>query len=292
MNSSTKLPNRRFSDLQRGLGKGTRSLDYSQLVNVTIPVFNEETRLRRSIPKLHTFLTCNCRFKFEIVIADNASTDGTLAIAQRFSETYSAVRVVHLDQKGRGRAIKNVWSDSNADVLSYMDVDLSTELCVFPPLIEGLLGGGFDVAIGSRLLKPSGIKRGLKREFISRSYNLLIKAFFMTEFSDAQCGFKAVTRDTANALLPLVEDNGWFMDTELLILAEKLNYRIFDLPVLWVDDDDTRVKIWKTAWDDIKGLVRLRRNLAAGIYSSAATKSIRAAHTASNASNSIKETMQ
>lgn len=244
------------------------------LVNVTLPVFNEESRLQRSIPKLHAFLSEHCRFRFEIVIADNASTDRTLEIARSFSETHSGLRVVHLDQKGRGRALKRVWSESQADVLSYMDVDLSTDLAAFPPLIESLISGEFDVAVGSRLLKTSLTTRGFKREFISRGYNRLIKLFFHTRFSDAQCGFKAITREAASGLLTLVEDNEWFMDTELLILAERLGYRIFDLPVRWVDDPDSRVKIWKSALEDLRGLTRLKRNFAKGKYNSATSKDL------------------
>jgi glycosyltransferase involved in cell wall biosynthesis len=237
------------------------------LVNVTIPVFNEETRLAASIPRLRRFLTECCRFQFEIVIADNASTDGTREIARCLSRAHEGVRVVHLDEKGRGRAVKKVWNESAGDILSYMDVDLSTDLNAFPPLIESLISGGFDMATGSRLLKPSLTTRGFKREMISRCYNILVKALFHTQFSDAQCGFKAVTRKAAEELLPLVEDTGWFMDTELLVLAEKLGWRIFDLPVRWTDDSDSRVKIWSTAIADIEGLIRLRRNFAAGKYS-------------------------
>jgi glycosyltransferase involved in cell wall biosynthesis len=244
------------------------------LVNVTIPVFNEEVRLQASIPKLHTFLSEHCRFKFEIVIADNASIDRTFEIARLFSDKHPGVRVVHLDQKGRGRAIKKVWNESQANVLSYMDVDLSTDLSALPPLIEALLSGAFDVATGSRLLKPSLTTRGFRREIISRGYNLLIKLFFHTRFSDAQCGFKAITREVASRLLPLVEDNEWFMDTELLILAERLGHRIFDLPVRWVDDSDSRVKILTTALEDLRGLARLKRNFAKGNYNSAISKGL------------------
>lgn len=240
------------------------------LVNVTIPVFNEEVRLAASMPKLHWFLCEHCRFPFEIVIADNASTDRTLEVARSFADTHQTVRVMHLAEKGRGRAVKHSWSASRADILSYMDVDLSTDLAAFPPLIEALHGGSYDLAVGSRRLKSSLTTRGLKREIISRCYMLLVKILFQTKFSDAQCGFKAITRSAATALLPLVEDNGWFMDTELLILAEKLGYRIFDLPVRWVDDPDSRVRIWSTALGDIKGLVRVRRNLATGRYSACA----------------------
>ncbi len=246
-----------------------QNMQQTTLVNVTVPVFNEETRLKASIPRLHEFLSEHCRFKFEIVIADNASTDRTLEIARSFVAEHGAVQVVHLDQKGRGRAVKKVWSESYADILSYMDVDLSTDLAAFPPLIETLISGGFDVAVGSRLLKPCLTTRGFKREFISRAYNLLIKLFFHTRFSDAQCGFKAITKAAASTLLPLVEDDGWFMDSELLILAERLGQRIFDLPVHWVDDSDSRVKLWTTAINDLRGLTRVKRNFATARYPSA-----------------------
>lgn len=235
-------------------------------VNVTIPVFNEEARLPQSLPRLHRFLSEHCRFKFEVVIADNGSTDGTLDTARALSQAYEGVRVVQLDEKGRGRAVKEVWMESNAEILSYMDVDLSTDLNAFPPLIESLISNGFEVATGSRLLKSSLTTRSLKRETISRCYNRLIKLMFQTRFSDAQCGFKAIMKKAAIELLPLVEDNGWFMDTELLILAEKLGYRIFDLPVRWVDHPDSHVKILSTATGDVKGLIRLRKNFTTGKY--------------------------
>jgi glycosyltransferase involved in cell wall biosynthesis len=236
------------------------------LVQLAIPVFNEEFRLPRSLPRLHRFLREHCPFKFEIVIADNASTDGTLEIARSLCGRWDGVRVAHWDERGRGRAVKRVWSESEAEILSYMDVDLSTDLNAFPPLLESLVGGGYDLATGSRLLDPAHTMRGLKREVISRGYNRLVKLLFQTHFSDAQCGFKAITRQAARQLLPMVEDNGWFMDTELLVLAEKLGYRIFDLPVRWVDDPDSRVRIWSAAFGDLKGLIRLRRNLKQGKY--------------------------
>jgi glycosyltransferase involved in cell wall biosynthesis len=236
------------------------------LVNVTIPVYNEEIILPKSIASLHSFLEHHCRFDWEIVIANNASIDGTLEVAKRLSKELSNVRVVHLDQKGRGRALKKTWTESRADILSYMDVDLSSNLFAFPPLIEGLLSGGFDIGIGSRLLKASTTKRSLKREAISRVYNLMVKSFFFTKFSDAQCGFKALTRKAADELLPKIEDNGWFFDTELLVIGERLGYRVFDLPVSWVEDMDSRVKIVRTALDDIRGLIRVKGKFRRGAY--------------------------
>jgi glycosyltransferase involved in cell wall biosynthesis len=239
------------------------------LINITVPVLNEAGQLAASIGTLHRFLSEHCRFEFEIVVADNGSTDGTLSIARDLAGKCPSVRVLRLEEKGRGRALKRAWRESRAEICSYMDVDLSTDLHAFPSLVESLIGGGFDLAIGSRLLKPALTTRGIKRELISRCYNLLVKAAFRTRFSDAQCGFKAITRPAAQTLLPLVEDNGWFLDTELLVLAEKLGYRIFDLPVQWNDDPDSRVKIARTAWEDLKGIVRVRRNLWRGEYAGA-----------------------
>lgn len=238
------------------------------LVNVTIPVYNEEQILPSSIKTLQQFLEHHCRFEWEIVIANNASTDRTLEVARQLSSEVQGVRVVHLDQKGRGRALKKVWTESPADILSYMDVDLSSNLYAFPPLVEALMSGGFDIGIGSRLLKASTTRRSVKRETISRAYNLLVKAFFYTKFSDAQCGFKAITKKATQELLPSIEDTGWFFDTELLVIGEKLGYRIFDLPVSWIEDLDSRVKIVRTALDDIKGLMRVRQNFAKGGYKS------------------------
>jgi glycosyltransferase involved in cell wall biosynthesis len=235
-------------------------------VNITIPVYNEQEQLPSSIRALHQFLLENCRFDFEIIIADNASVDRTLECARELEQLFKEVRVVHLELKGRGRALKEVWINSKADVLSYMDVDLSTNLFAFPPLIEAVACGGADIGTGSRLMKGSRTQRGLKREVISRCYNLLVKAFFQTRFSDAQCGFKAISREAAHGLLPLIEDPGWFFDTELLVIAEKLGYRIFDVPVRWIDDLDSRVKIIPTALEDVRGLIRVKRGFLRGQY--------------------------
>ena len=165
---------------------------------------------------------------------------------------------MHLDQKGRGRALRRAWTEGDADIVSYMDVDLSTDLSAFPPLIDSLINSEYDVAIGSRLKKGSQVTRGLKREFISRTYNLIIKLMFWHHFSDAQCGFKAVTRRAVRDIVPLIQDQAWFFDSELLLLAERMGYKVYEVPVKWADDPDSRVKIASTAWEDIKGLFRVR----------------------------------
>ena len=228
-------------------------------VDVVIPVYNEQDDLEPSVLKLRQYLLDHVGYDWRIVIADNASTDRTLEIAQALTERYPGqVTYVHLDQKGRGRALRKAWTQSDADIVSYMDVDLSTDLSAFPPLIDSLIDSEYDVAIGSRLKPGAQIQRGLKREFISRSYNLLIKLLFWHHFSDAQCGFKAVTRRAVREIVPLIQDQAWFFDSELLLLAERMGYKVAEVPVKWADDPDSRVKIASTAWEDIKGLLRVR----------------------------------
>ncbi|MGC8787469.1 MAG: dolichyl-phosphate beta-glucosyltransferase [Anaerolineae bacterium] len=228
-------------------------------VDVVIPVYNEEKDLERSIHTLRQFLHEHVDYDWRIVIADNASKDRTLEIAQELSQRYPGeVTYIHLDQKGRGRALRKAWTESDADILSYMDVDLSTDLSAFPPLINSLIDSEYDVAIGSRLKKGAQVQRGLKREIISRIYNLMIKVMFFNKFSDAQCGFKAVTRRAVREIVPLIKDQAWFFDSELLLLAERLGYKIYEVPVKWRDDPDSRVNIVNTAWEDIKGLFRVR----------------------------------
>jgi glycosyltransferase involved in cell wall biosynthesis len=226
-------------------------------VDVVIPGYNEEKDLPACIATLWDFLTEHLPYQWQIVIADNGSTDKTLAVAQALSLQYPHVTYVHLDLKGRGRALRKAWLESKADAVAYMDVDLSTKLTAFPLLIEAL-DEGYGVAIGSRLIGGSNVRRGLKREITSRTYNLLIKLMFWPSFHDAQCGFKAVKRDVAQEIVPFIKDQAWFFDTELLLLAQKKGYRIKEVPVEWVDDAGTTVKVAKTAWEDVKGLFRVR----------------------------------
>ncbi|MGB0101020.1 MAG: bifunctional glycosyltransferase family 2/GtrA family protein [Nocardioides sp.] len=232
-------------------------------LEVVIPVYNEERDLAASVERVRDHLA-TFPWSHAITIADNASTDGTAVIARRLAHTYDDVRVVHLAEKGRGRALKKVWSGSDATVLVYMDVDLSTDLKALLPLVAPLISGHSDLAIGSRLRRGSRVERGPKREMISRCYNLLLKGTLRAHFSDAQCGFKAIRGDVARVVLPLVEDDAWFFDTELLVLAERAGLRIHEVPVDWVDDPDSRVDIVRTALDDLRGITRLGRNLFTG----------------------------
>ena len=232
-------------------------------LEVVIPVHNEERDLASSVERVREHLA-TMPWTFRVTIADNASTDGTAVIARRLAHTYDDVRVVHLAEKGRGRALKRVWSGSDAAVLVYMDVDLSTDLNALLPLVAPLISGHSDLAIGTRLGRGSRVERGPQREIISRGYNLLLRGALRARFSDAQCGFKAIRADVAREVLPLVEDNAWFFDTELLVLAERSGLRIHEVPVDWVDDPDSRVDIVRTALDDLRGIARVGRGLLSG----------------------------
>ncbi|MFK4596804.1 glycosyltransferase [Streptomyces pristinaespiralis] len=234
------------------------------VLDVVIPVFDEEADLERCVLRLHEHLTRTFPYGFRITVADNASTDRTPEIAARLEADIAEVRAYRLEEKGRGRALRTVWSHSDAPVLAYMDVDLSTDLNALLPLVAPLISGHSDLAIGSRLTRSSRVVRGPKREFVSRAYNLILKSSLAARFSDAQCGFKAVRRDVAQRLLPMVEDTGWFFDTELLVLAERAGLRIHEVPVDWVDDPDSTVHIARTAAEDLKGVWRVGRALAVG----------------------------
>lgn len=233
-------------------------------VDVVVPVYNEAEDLEKSVRRLHHFLSNDFPYRWAITIADNASTDDTLAIAQHLTHQLDGVRVVHLEQKGRGRALRQVWLASECDILAYMDVDLSTDLRALLPLISPLVSGHSDLAIGSRLARGATVVRGPKREFISRSYNLILRTALQANFTDAQCGFKAIRRDVAQELLPLVKDNAWFFDTEMLVLAQRAGLRTHEVPVDWTDDPGTTVHIVSTATEDLKGVARLLKGLGTG----------------------------
>jgi putative flippase GtrA len=266
----------------------TETLD----VEIVVPVHNEERDLAPSIERLHEYLSASFPFSWRIVIADNASSDGTLAEAHRLSERFVGVDVMHLAAKGRGRALRLAWSASPATVVAYMDVDLSTDLAGLLPLVAPLLSGHSELAIGTRLASSSRVTRGSKREFISRSYNTLRRTTLNAHFSDAQCGFKAVRGDVAHKLLPQVKDQEWFFDTELLILAQRQGLRIHEVPVDWVDDPDSRVAIVSTAVKDLRGALStiayaalfllLRGSIGANAANAAALAITAVANTAAN----------
>jgi len=245
-------------------------------LDVVVPVHNERSALPRSIRRLHRYLTDHVPLDWRIVIADNASTDGTPLVAAALADELPGVATIYVAEKGRGRALRAAWSSSDADVVCYMDVDLSTGLSALLPLLAPLVSGHSDIAIGSRLARGAAVVRGAKRELISRGYNALLHAALGARFSDAQCGFKALRADAARMLLSEVRDDSWFFDTELLVLAQRRGMRIHEVPVDWVEDPDSRVEIVRTAVDDLRGVARLAagapvaRFLAIGVCSTIA----------------------
>src|SRR5919204_1246331 len=241
-----------------------RAEPHAVAVEVVVPVRDEACVLAARIRRLHDYLTGSFPFTFRITIADNGSSDGTWEIARALAQELEHVRAVRIPVAGRGRALRAVWSESDAAVLTYMDVDLSTDLAALLPLVAPLLSGHSDLAIGSRLSRGARVVRGPKREVISRCYNALLHTVLRARFSDAQCGFKAIRADQARMLLPLVRDGAWFFDTELLVLAERMGLRIHEVPVDWVDDPDSRVDLVATALADLRGVARLALDLARG----------------------------
>lgn len=260
-----------MSDMQAGMsgqesvdlatpGYATSRLDPESrfTVDIVIPVLNEAHVLEKSVLTVREFLAANLPHRWRVLIVDNGSTDGTDRVATDLTVRFDDVAFLHLTERGRGRALRHAWTKSKADVVSYTDVDLSTELDALPKLVNGILFEGYEVGTGSRLLPESKTTRSTQRELISRIYNFIVRLVLRTTFSDAQCGFKVASRKAVNAVVPFVRDESWFFDTELLTLSEKWGYRIMDLPVRWDEDDDSRVRIVRTAWDDLKGVARVR----------------------------------
>jgi glycosyltransferase involved in cell wall biosynthesis len=234
------------------------------VAELVVPIYNEQATLEASIRRLHSFAATELWMPWRITIADNASTDKSPGIGRRLAGELDAVHYLRLDRKGRGLAVRQAWSRSAASVVVYMDADLSTDLAALAPLMAPLLSGHSAVAIGSRLARGAVVTRGTKRELISRCYNLILRTALRVRFSDAQCGFKAIRTDVACQLLPLVSDDSWFFDTELLVLAERAGFRIYEVPVDWTDDPQSSVDIIATALADLRGVARMRRQLKRG----------------------------
>ncbi len=258
MNTRTPHPSQDGPLIRAHLSPPETSSTTAPAVEIVIPVHNEERVLESSVRTLHEHLERHFSFTIAITIADNASSDGTLDVARALALALPEVQVLHLDQKGRGRVLRAAWGRSEADVLAYMDVDLSTDLAALGDLLEPLLEGRGDIAIGSRLAPGAQVTRSLRRELISRSYNLILQSCLGAGFSDAQCGFKAGRREVLQRLLGEVEDDSWFFDTELLYLAQRRRIAIHEVPVRWVEDPDSRVALIATAREDLRGVARLR----------------------------------
>lgn len=232
-------------------------------IEVIFPVYNEGSTIYDQIKKFNKFFDIDFKKNLYITVADNGSNDNTFTICNDLLNKKLINNYLSISQKGRGRAIKQSIINSDADIVSYMDIDLSTDLDHFKDLVESIYLKGYDISIGSRLSKTSKvIGRKKIREFTSRAYNLLIKIYFpKSKIQDMQCGFKAFSRKKILKVLNYVENNRWFFDTELILIARKFNLKIDQIPVKWTDDPNTSVNIISTAIEDIVGLTKLRLKL-------------------------------
>ncbi|MDY4041479.1 MAG: dolichyl-phosphate beta-glucosyltransferase [Collinsella sp.] len=238
-------------------------------LDIVIPVYNEQAEIASSVLLLRDELgrlgDRGLGLSWQIVIADNASTDRTWDLARDLARDHPAtVRALRIPEKGRGRALKLAWGSSRARVRAYMDVDLSTDIAQIPDLVLPIFEGRADVAFGSRLLPGSEVRRCLKREIISRTYNFLLRRYLKVSFHDAQCGFKAMSAEAAAVLLPRIADDEWFFDTELLVRAERLGLASAEIPVRWCEDPGSTVHIVDTVRKDLAGMRRLRHEADAG----------------------------
>jgi glycosyltransferase involved in cell wall biosynthesis len=229
--------------------------------DIALPVYNEERQLTKSITQLVRFIKkSDLPYDIRVVIVNNASTDTTAKVGKSLANIYENVDYLGIPEKGRGRALIACWEKSRAQILAYMDVDLSADLKHLRDLLDAIAVKGADIAIGSRLAPGASVSgRTFAREIISRGYNLLIRLLFQGTFKDAQCGFKAISREAFELLAPLLKNRNWFFDSEMLIIAMKAGFTIEEIPISWKDDPTSTVKVARTAKEDILGLFRLLR---------------------------------
>lgn len=234
---------------------------------IVLPVYNEEKIIEGHALKILNYCQQNLQDDFQIVIADNASSDATSQIAQRLTQLYPQIKYYHLEQRGKGLAIKSVWRKFEADFYIFMDADLSTDLSALPNLLEVLKTSGADLVAGSRYLKNSQIKRSSGRLIISKIYNLIINILFRCSIHDLANGFKGANRLVVEKILPLTKNEKWFFDSELTLLTHHYGYRVKEIPVAWQEHRTTksRVNIISTSLEYLIELIKLKLRLIGAI---------------------------
>ena len=224
-----------------------------------LPIYNEEEQLESSMRTVFDYATKNLsEYDWRVHVGDNASKDKSKEIYTKLhNENPTRFTFRTLDKKGRGLNLRDSWLKEEYDIAIYMDVDLSSDINAVKNMVDQIRDRKADLSVGSRLLPASKvIGRKLLREITSRGYVFIIKTLASTKISDFQCGFKAISKELALKIVPEVEDNTWYFDTELILLTEKSGYKVYECPVRWTDDPGSTVKVWKTATDDLKGLYR------------------------------------
>ncbi|MCK4744947.1 glycosyltransferase [Candidatus Parcubacteria bacterium] len=235
-------------------------------INITTPCLNEGKILNNNIIALFNFLNKNvAEDEWQIIIADNNSTDNTAEIAKELEDRFKQIKYFFISQKGKGVAIRHGWKNFDADIYVFMDADLSVDLEALPKLISAVKEEHYDIAVGSRFHKQSIIKRSIARKMISKLYRVAKKIITNSYISDLPCGFKAANKEIIKKILPLIKNNEWFFDSELIILSEKCGYKIKEIPVKWEEvresGDKSRVKTIALGFNYIKNLIELRKRL-------------------------------
>ena len=237
-------------------------MDRKITVDIVVPVYNEQETLATQIKKLHNYVEQIEKINCSIIIANNGSQDETASIAIELTKIYSNVRYSFTSQPGPGKILKQCWSQSDADIVGYMDLDLSTSLHHFSEAVELLSDDSCDVVNGSRLLPESQvIGRRAMRTVSSIVFNKVLKTVFQTKISDGMCGFKFFRRDVINEIkLSEIEHDGWFASASFLLVAEAQKFRIREIPVVWQDDARSKVKIIKLSLEYLRNIVSLKRS--------------------------------
>lgn len=227
-------------------------------VLLVIPIYNEEKIIENTVRETIKYLNENTKYSYILVVADNASTDSSPEIVKNLQKEIPFLEYVRLPKKGRGLALHTVWKDFNAEVVAYMDADLSSPLTSLPNIIDPILNNESDVTFGSRLLPPGqAINRKGKRELTSQGYNFLLQFILGATFKDAQCGFKAISKEKFNQVEEEIKNQNWFYDTELLLISQYKGLRLKEVPITWVDDPDSSVKVFKTIVENLKEMGRV-----------------------------------
>ena len=227
------------------------------VVSVVLPAYNEADVLEIAVTQISTALK-EIGYSYEIIIAEDGSTDGTDKKAAMLAEIVPFVRHIHREKRlGRGTALNNAFRQSNGEVLVYMDLDLATDLKYLKPLVEAIRIEGYDFSTGSRMLPESKAERTLRRSISSKTYNFLVRHMLGSKLRDHQCGFKAFKREPLIKLLDEVEATHWFWDTEIIVRAQRHGYRIKEVPVEWKSGQDTKVHLLKDSWNMFWQIVAL-----------------------------------
>jgi len=233
---------------------------------VVLPARNEELIIRDNVLRLYEYMQgAFPNDDWKIVVSDNNSSDRTAEIVKELAEKHARIEYLLVTVVGKGAAVKNAWEKYSSDVYMFMDSDLATDIHGIPMLVEPLRLETSDIACGSRFLRESAVERSLIRRVTSFGYRLVVKLLLSIKVRDLPCGFKAINEKAKKALLSKIESDGWFFDSELIILGEKLGLRVQEIPVRWREPIETgrksKVKIISLSIEYVKEVVKIRKRL-------------------------------